>query len=309
MVWNAAISAAARCAPKIQTVTVHCGLFATVFFIAYPALAQTSSFLDASGFSNYQPVFDLNAAAEPSEGGGDTPPAPGDSTTSSQPGEGGLIHRGVRRILHDQKELYAAPFKSSNVKWDLMLLAGTGALLATDRRIEGQLPDGRRSPYSNMSNIAIGSISGTLGLMWMYGIKTNNEHLKETGSLELETLIDTFLVYTPMQLIAGRQRPGVGNDHGDFWQHHSVNTSFPAGHPMFTMAMAAVVAHEYPKTWVKLLAYGTVATVAAGRLLAHDHWASDELVGTALGYFIGTHVFHAHCKAAFNEGCRRPATN
>jgi membrane-associated phospholipid phosphatase len=154
-----------------------------------------------------------------------------------------------------------------------------------------------------MSNIAIGGLSGTLGTIWMYGIKTHNEHLKETRSVGLETLVNTFLVYTPMQFIAGRQRPDTGNNHGDFWRHHSINTSFPSGHPMFAMSMATVVAHEYPKTWVKLLAYGTVATVIAGRLLAHDHWASDELVGTALGYFIGLHVFHSHCNPQFSETC------
>jgi PAP2 superfamily protein len=51
--------------------------------------------------------------------------------------------------------------------------------------------------------------------------------------------------------------------------------------------------HEYPKTWVKLLAYGAATIVVAGRLLAHDHWASDELVGVSLGYFIDSHIFHA----------------
>jgi len=114
-------------------------------------------------------------------------------------------------------------------------------------------------------------------------------------------------VYAPMQFIAGRQRPGEGNGYGDFWRHHNINTSFPAGRPMFTMAMATVVAHEYPRTWVKLLAYGTAAALVAGRFLANDHWASDELVETTLGYYVGSHIFHWHCNSQFNETCRRPS--
>jgi len=82
-----------------------------------------------------------------------------------------------------------------------------------------------------------------------------------------------------------------------------INTSFPAGHPMFTMAMATVVAHEYPKTWVKVLAYGAAAAVTGGRFLGRNHWASDIFVGPALGYFIGTQIFHSHCDPQFNEGC------
>jgi len=237
----------------------------------------------------------------------DTPAASGTSQTSGEPQKHGLVSRSVKRTLQDQKELYLAPFQPTNIKWDLVVLAGTGGLMATDRRIERHLPGGNLNIYSNASNITIGSLAGGLALMWGYGLKTHNEHLKEMGTLEVETLVDTFLIYAPMQFIAGRQRPGEGNGYGDFWRHHAMNTSFPAGHAMFTMAMATVLAHEYPKPWVKFLAYGAATTIIAARFLAHDHWASDEFLGPALGYFIGTHIFHAHCNPDFNETCHRPS--
>ena len=237
----------------------------------------------------------------------DTPAASGTSQTSGEPQKHGLVSRSVKRTLQDQKELYLAPFQPTNIKWDLVVLAGTGGLMATDRRIERHLPGGNLNIYSNASNITIGSLAGGLALMWGYGLKTHNEHLKEMGTLEVETLVNTFLIYAPMQFIAGRQRPGEGNGYGDFWRHHAMNTSFPAGHAMFTMAMATVLAHEYPKPWVKFLAYGAATTIIAARFLAHDHWASDEFLGPALGYFIGTHIFHAHCNPDFNETCHRPS--
>lgn len=40
--------------------------------------------------------------------------------------------------------------------------------------------------------------------MWLWGIKGDHPHAKETEVLELETLVDTFLIYTPMQLLAAR---------------------------------------------------------------------------------------------------------
>jgi membrane-associated phospholipid phosphatase len=76
---------------------------------------------------------------------------------------------------------------------------------------------------------------------------------------------------------------------------------------MFTMTMATVLAHEYPKPWVKILAYGATAAVMAGRLLGRDHWASDVFVGPALGYLIGSHIFHSRCNPEFSDGCHRPA--
>jgi membrane-associated phospholipid phosphatase len=232
---------------------------------------------------------------------GNAPNASQDSSTHH-----GFVRRMVKRGLEDQGRLYAAPFKPSNLKWDAIVLLGIGALIATDRRIEKHLPDGHFQTYQNSSNAAIAGLASSLAGLWIYGIKTDNPHAKETGELELETLTNTFLIYTPMQLIAGRQRPGEGNGNGDFWRHHALNTSFPGGHAMFTWSMATVVAHEYPKPWVKVLAYGAALTVTAGRYLARDHWSSDMFVGPALGFAIGTNIFHSRCNPDLSGSCHHP---
>ncbi len=218
---------------------------------------------------------------------------------------GGLVSRSVKRVLADQKGLYLAPFKPSNFKWDAIVLAGTAGFLVADRHIENALPSGHYQAWQNTSNIAIGGLAATLGGVWLYGIKSDHPHARETGELELETLVNTFLIYTPMQLIAGRQRPGEGNGHGDFFQHPAINTSFPGGHAMFTWAMATVVAHEYSQPWVRALTYGAAFTVTLSRFMAKDHWASDMWVGTALGLGIGTYTFHAHCDPELSSSCKR----
>lgn len=272
--------------------------------ISCPTFSQTRSMLNA-----VHPVNGSVQALNLEDLGSTDANTPEDSAAPDNPSDPnqteaqGLVRRGVTRILRDQGELYRAPFQSSNIKWDALVLVGTGALLATDRRIERHLPGGNVDVYGNFSNVALGGTAGALALFWGYGIKTHNEHLKEMGSLEVEALVNTFLIYTPMQFAAGRQRPGEGNGYGDFGRHHNINTSFPAGHPMFTIAMASVVAHEYPKPWVEALAYDAAAAVMGGRLLGRDHWSSDVFVGSALGYFIGSHVFHSHCNPKLSEAC------
>ena len=216
----------------------------------------------------------------------------------------GLVKRSVKRVLKDQEAMYKAPFKPSNFKWDALVLAGTTVFLIEDRHIENNLPSGHFTLYQTTSDVAIGTLGASLGAVWLYGIKANNPHAKETGVLSLETLVDTFLVYTPMQFIAARQRPGEGNGHGDFLRHSSINTSFPGGHAMFTFAMATIVSHEYSQKWVQALAYGAASAVTLTRFLARDHWASDMWVGAALGIGIGAHVFHAHCDPDLSDSCK-----
>jgi membrane-associated phospholipid phosphatase len=216
----------------------------------------------------------------------------------------GLVMRSVKRTLEDQKELYLAPFKPSNFKWDALVLGGTGALIAADRHIEQHIGTAHYTFYQATSDVAIAGLGATLAGVWAWGIKGDHPHAKETGVLELETLVNTFLIYTPMQLLAARQRPGEGNGNGDFWQHHSINTSFPGGHAMFTFAMATVVSHEYSQWWVQALAYSAATIVTVTRFTARDHWSSDMLAGSALGIGIGAHIFHAHCNPELSDSCK-----
>ena len=226
-----------------------------------------------------------------------------DTSSSTEPQEG-IVKRSVTRIGRDQKNLYLAPFKPHNFKWDALVLVGTGAFLAADRHIENSLPNSHYQLYQDTSNIAIGGLAASLGGIWLYGVKTEHHHARETGELELETLVNAFLIYTPMQLIAGRQRPGEGNGHGDFFKHHALNTSFPGGHAMFTWAMASVLADEYPKPWARVLSYGAAFTVTFSRFMAHDHWSSDMFLGTGLGLGIAENTFHSHCDPQYDSQCK-----
>lgn len=214
-----------------------------------------------------------------------------------------FVSRMVRRGLKDQKELYAAPFKRSNIKWDAVVLGGTAGLLIADRRIENALPYGHYNLFQYGSDVVIGGLGAALAGVWAYGMKGDHPNAKEVGDLELETLVNTFLIYVPMQYISGRQRPGEGTGRGDFLKHHAMNTSFPSGHAMFGWAMATVAAHEYHKPWQQALFYGAALAITGGRMLGHDHWPSDMFVGSALGIGIGTHIFHAHCDPGLNESC------
>jgi len=245
------------------------------------------------------PDFRFEALDENSPASPDAP-----ANTSSSKSQPGLVKRSIKLIGEDQKRLYLAPFERHNIKWDALVLVGTGAFLAADRRIESNIPHSNFTAYQATSDIAIAGLAGSLVGIYAYGFKDDHRHAKETGNIELETLVNTFLIYTPMQLIFGRQRPDEGNGRGDFFKHHAVNTSFPGGHAMFTWAMASVVADEYPKPWARFLSYGSAFTVTFTRFMARDHWSSDMFIGTALGLAIAENTFHARCNPEFESQCK-----
>ena len=211
----------------------------------------------------------------------------------------GLIKRGVR----DQKEIYSAPFHRQNLKWDALFLVATGSLIAADKHVTGAISHNNLTVSQDISDIGLYSTLATTGVLYLSGIARKDEHARETGFLGLEAFGNTLVVDAVTQLIAGRERPLEGNGNGRFWVNNAFDSSFPSQHSGLTWSMASVLAHEYPKPWVQLLAYGTATTVSVTRVTGLKHFPADVAVGGVFGYYIGQHVYHAHSR--FFRGRRR----
>ena len=205
-------------------------------------------------------------------------------------------HNIVRDIAIDQKTVWTAPahVHKSDLKWILPLGAATAALIATDRHSSGALgPSEIRQDISDgVSHLgAPYSTFGASGLMWAVGRWNHKERLQRTGHESVEALTDSSVVILALKAATNRQRP-LSDDHdGAFWEG---GKSFPSGHAVSSWTMASVVAHEYRSPWIEVAAYGTASAVSVARFTGKNHFASDVLVGSAVGYLIGRFVVHRH---------------
>jgi membrane-associated phospholipid phosphatase len=143
--------------------------------------------------------------------------------------------------------------------------------------------------------------------LFLSSLKTQDDHARETGILAAEAFGNTAALVGVMQLTAGRERPTEGNGNGRFWQNNALSSSFPSAHSSFTWALASVVAHEYPKPWVRWLVYGGATTVSVTRVTGLRHFPSDVEVGGVFGYLIGQQIFKAHCVPGLSTHCRSSA--
>ncbi len=202
----------------------------------------------------------------------------------------GFLHRG----LQDQKEIYSAPFHRRNLKWDALFLLATGGLVAADRTVAGDLSHNHLALSQHISDIGLFSTMAATGALYLSGVAMNDEHARETGVLGVEALGNTLVVDAVTQVIAGRERPLEGSGHGRFLVRNTLNSAFPSQHSGLTWSMASVIAHEYPRPWVQILAYGAASTVSVTRMTGMKHFPADVAVGGVFGYLIGQHIFHAH---------------
>ena len=226
-----------------------------------------------------------------------------DPQSAQDPSSDGAFKKSLKRFGKDQWGIYSAPLHRSNLKWDALFLAGTGVLIATDRLASRAAPQNHVNISQGISDAGLYGTSAAAGVLLLSSLATHDQHAREAGILSAEAFANSATVYGALQLITGRERPTDASGNGRFWQNNSLNSSFPSGHAVFTWSIASVIAHEYPRPWVKWLVYGTAAAVSVTRYTGREHFPSDVVVGSVIGYLIGRHIFLAHCREGLSEDC------
>ena len=200
----------------------------------------------------------------------------------------------IRHLASDQKQFWTSPRARAKgeVKAVLPFAAFTGMLFASDRWISEQVPDRphQMNLSRNLSDYGVYSLIGAAGGAFLWGHATNNDHLSETGLLSGEAALNSTAVTYLLKGVTQRRRPLAGNGTADFFARNS----FPSEHSAIAWSVASVVAHEYPGPLTKLLAYGLASTVTLARVTSKQHFASDAVVGSALGWYFGRQVYRAH---------------
>ena len=202
-----------------------------------------------------------------------------------------------KNILRDQRAIWTLPFHlhSEDTKWLLPLGLSTAALMATDRHTAGALDDNRtRLNVSRYISYA-GSTSGVGGVaatFYLVGRAVHNRRARETGLLGAEALVDSGIVSVALKGATQRPRPRIDDASGEFFDR---GNSFPSGHAIAAWSLATVIANEYKKhRIVEFGAYGLAAAVSIARFTGRNHFLSDVLVGSAMGYGIGRYVYRTH---------------
>lgn len=216
-------------------------------------------------------------------------------TPQNNPDPPERLHRAIdlpRQILRDQIGLWTSPtrIRLSDATFFVPLGGLTAGMIATDSDMSRHLSDNPKSLLRDR-NISDYGAAGTIGLVdgaYVLGLTTHNEHLRETGFLGMESLLDSVVIAESLGYATGRERPIADGARGRFW--HGGN-SFPSEHAAVAWSAASIVAHEYPNPFVRLLAYGLATTITVSRVEAKEHFPSDALVGTALGWLVGEYVY------------------
>jgi len=201
----------------------------------------------------------------------------------------------ARNFVGDQKAIWTSParLRLADTEWLVPLAGVTVGLLITDRQVSGHVFRDLQTQkhYRSLATDGAVALIGVGGGLALWSTVSHSPHQRETGFLAGEAAIDSFVVTEGLKYAFGRERPYQGNGAGHFFQG---GTSFPSEHSSAVWSIAGIIAHEYPGRLPKLFAYGLATTVSVARIRSSDHFPSDVLVGSAIGYLVSQYVYRKH---------------
>jgi len=243
------------------------------------------------------------------ESGGDHPAAAALNQTSDHPTtarqagtgwlepgsdpENRLVSPFLKHLVGDQEQFWSAPihFQLRDLKWIAPFAGVTSAFIASDSWWAKQVPQNHVSTSKTISDYGTYSLIGLAGTSFLFGQVAHDDHLSETGLLASEAAIDSTAVAYLFKGITQRQRPYQGNGNGDFF---TGGMSFPAEHAAIAWSIASMWAHEYPGWFSQAAAYGLASSISITRVTAKQHFPSDAIIGSVLGWYFGRQVYRAH---------------
>jgi hypothetical protein len=199
----------------------------------------------------------------------------------------------LKHLAFDQKEFWSSParFRTKDLKWIVPGAGITAAFIASDSWWSKQVNTNHMQTSLHISDYGTYSLIGLGGASFLFGHMTHNDHLQEAGLLSGEAAINSTGVTYLFKETTQRQRPLEGNGNGDFFKG---GASFTSEHSAIAWSVASVWAHEYPGWLSQLGAYGLASAVTITRVTAKQHFPSDVVVGSALGWYFGRQVYRAH---------------
>jgi membrane-associated phospholipid phosphatase len=206
-------------------------------------------------------------------------------------------------ILRDQAAIWTSParVREHDFAYLLPLALVTTVAITADHQVMSSSKLNDASLNNHADTASQGLLGGFVAApVILYGLGDihHDAHATETGILAGEAMVDSLVVDEVLKAATMRERPTLDGAKGKFFQRSvGLDSSFPSTHSIVAWSSAAVIASEYPGPITEITAYGLAAGLSLTRVLGRQHFPSDVLVGSAVGWMVGRYVYHKHHRA------------
>jgi membrane-associated phospholipid phosphatase len=184
---------------------------------------------------------------------------------------------------------------AGGVDWMKTLLVGTGMTLASaplDTKAF-EYAERHKDDAWMKKTISVGDALplAAVGLSGIFAFDDSRPRLSDAGVAALEAGTVALVGTEVLKWGVGRARPdaGMGNHEFEPGSSQDQYKSFPSRHTAVMWAAVTPYAKEFGMPWL----YGLAAITNVARVGSREHWVSDTVAGSVLGYVLGDLAWQA----------------
>ena len=213
----------------------------------------------------------------------------------------------ISQFTHETLDFVKQPGRWHGKDWLRLglITAGSVLMMQVDQPVrDAVLRDQER--YYHSFPIEAGRIWGewytppiVVGAFGLHGWLTDNASSKQIGFEMVQAVVYSEAITQTLKIAFGRARPYENKGAFSFHPFTLSDIGFhslPGGHNTNGWAMSAVLSRNAHSNALKILAYIPAALTFVSRVYQDQHWTSDDFLGAAIGYFVGSWVVHLHEK-------------
>jgi membrane-associated phospholipid phosphatase len=135
-------------------------------------------------------------------------------------------------------------------------------------------------------------MAASIVLLYGFGLIDENNEVRNLSLRLAEATVYSTIINMGFKFIGGRSRPFYTDSPFEFepFKTNYEQTSFPSAHSTLAFAYSTVMAKEYQNFFWKFGWYSVAVLTAYARIYNNEHWLSDVIFGSAIGYFVGEFV-------------------
>jgi hypothetical protein len=183
----------------------------------------------------------------------------------------------------------AAAKTAVHTDWGSAALLGAGLVAASsllDKRVY-RFVDERAQNNRVSAAVQAGNAIPFVGLgaAALVALEGSDPVRSRTGFAAVEAGAAAFALSTGLKIAVGRARPNTGLGHSEFdsGARDDAHGSFPSRHAAVAWAVATPFAQQYGWSWP----YVAAGAASLARVGSREHWLSDVVAGSVLGYGLG----------------------
>ncbi len=144
--------------------------------------------------------------------------------------------------------------------------------------------------YGEIKYWGVGSV-----LLYSTGLFTREKEIRITGRMLLQGLIYSGITTTFIKVVTGRSRPNITDNQYQFnwFETNNDMQSFPSGHATIAFTVSTVLAERINTWWARVGFYSFAALSAYSRVHDTQHWLSDIVLGSVIGFGSGYFVVNS----------------